>query len=47
MYIYQYLVLQTMVKVVSLLTDDEESDDAYPGENVKIKVSGVEEEVSV
>ncbi|KAK7507163.1 hypothetical protein BaRGS_00001098 [Batillaria attramentaria] len=32
------------VKVVSLITDEEESEDAYPGENVKIKIAGVEEE---
>ncbi|KAL8595070.1 Eukaryotic peptide chain release factor GTP-binding subunit ERF3A [Nucella lapillus] len=35
---------KTCVKVVSLLIDEEESEDAYPGENVKIKVTGVEEE---
>ncbi|KAL8564018.1 Eukaryotic peptide chain release factor GTP-binding subunit ERF3A [Nucella lapillus] len=35
---------KTNVKVVSLITDEEESEDAYPGENVKIKVTGVEEE---
>lgn len=33
-----------IVKVMSLLTDEEESEDAYPGENIKIKVTGVEEE---
>lgn len=36
---------QTNVKVVSLILDEEESEDAHPGENVKIKVTGVEEEV--
>lgn len=43
----QKLVLmpnKTNIKVMSLLIDEEESDDAYPGENVKIKVTGVEEE---
>ena len=38
-------MFQTTVKVLSLITDEEESEDAYPGENVKIKVTGVEEEV--
>ncbi|PVD39202.1 hypothetical protein C0Q70_01830 [Pomacea canaliculata] len=32
------------VRVMSLITDEDESEDAYPGENVKIKVTGVEEE---
>ncbi|XP_076448207.1 eukaryotic peptide chain release factor GTP-binding subunit ERF3A-like [Babylonia areolata] len=35
---------KTNVKVMSILIDEEESEDAYPGENVKIKVTGVEEE---
>ncbi|KAK3586076.1 hypothetical protein CHS0354_033198 [Potamilus streckersoni] len=32
------------VKVMTLWSDDEETDSANPGENVKIKVSGIEEE---
>ncbi|XP_070184750.1 eukaryotic peptide chain release factor GTP-binding subunit ERF3A-like isoform X2 [Littorina saxatilis] len=35
---------KTLVKVVSLTMDEEESEDAFPGENVNIKVTGVEEE---
>lgn len=40
-----YSWLQATVRVMSLITDEDESEDAYPGENVKIKVTGVEEEV--
>jgi len=32
------------VKVMSIISDEEESEDAMPGENVKLKISGVEEE---
>ena len=40
------ILFQTNVKIVSLILDEEETEDAHPGENVKIKVTGVEEEVS-
>ena len=40
-----WFLFQTNVKVVSLILDEEESEDAHPGENVKITVTGVEEEV--
>ena len=35
---------KAIVKVVSIILDDEDSDEAHPGENVKLKLSGVEEE---
>ena len=30
---------------MSIVSDEEDSDDAMPGESVKLKISGVEEEV--
>lgn len=32
------------VKVMTIISDEEDSEDAMPGENVKLKISGVEEE---
>lgn len=37
---------QQNVKVMQMWSDEIEMDSAGPGENLKIKVSGVEEEVS-
>lgn len=36
--------LQHVVEVLSLLTDDVETDDADPGENLKLRLKGIEEE---
>lgn len=33
-----------MVEVLSLLSDDVETDDAVPGENLKLRLKGIEEE---
>ena len=33
------------MKVMTIISDEEDSEDAMPGENVKLKISGVEEEV--
>ncbi|GFN81937.1 eukaryotic peptide chain release factor GTP-binding subunit [Plakobranchus ocellatus] len=32
------------IKIMNIVSDEEDSDDAMPGENVKLKISGVEEE---
>lgn len=37
-------VLQHTVEVLSLLSDDVETDDASPGENLKLRLKGIEEE---
>lgn len=37
-------VLQHTVEVLSLLSDDVETDDAGPGENLKLRLKGIEEE---
>lgn len=31
---------------MNIVSDEDESDDAMPGENVRLKISGVEEEVN-
>lgn len=36
--------LQHTVEVLSLLSDDVETDDACPGENLKLRLKGIEEE---
>lgn len=42
---YKFLcVLQHTVEVLSLLSDDVETDDAAPGENLKLRLKGIEEE---
>lgn len=33
-----------MVEVLSLLSDDVETEDAVPGENLKLRLKGIEEE---
>jgi len=38
------LTLQHTVEVLSLLSDDVETDDAEPGENLKLRLKGIEEE---
>ena len=38
--------LQSQVKLMQLWSYDEDADEVHPGENVKMKVSGVEEEVN-
>lgn len=37
-------MLQHVVEVLSLLSDDVETDDAVPGENLKLRLKGIEEE---
>lgn len=37
--------LQCAVEVMQLWSDDDETDQVYPGENVKLKLKNVEEEV--
>lgn len=37
-------VLQHTVEVLILLSDDVETDDAFPGENLKLRLKGIEEE---
>lgn len=37
-------VFQHTVEVLSLLSDDVETDDAGPGENLKLRLKGIEEE---
>lgn len=37
-------MLQHTVEVLSLLSDDVETDDASPGENLKLRLKGIEEE---
>jgi len=37
--------LQLLVKITQLWSYDEDTDEVHPGENVKLKVTGVEEEV--
>ena len=37
--------MQVSIKIMTIVSDEEDSDDAMPGENVKLKISGVEEEV--
>lgn len=37
-------MLQHTVEVLSLLSDDVETDDACPGENLKLRLKGIEEE---
>lgn len=40
-----YLIcVQHTVEVLSLLSDDVETDDAGPGENLKLRLKGIEEE---
>lgn len=36
--------MQHVVEVLSLLSDDIETDDAIPGENLKLRLKGIEEE---
>lgn len=36
--------MQNVVEVLSLLSDDVETDDAVPGENLKLRLKGIEEE---
>lgn len=36
--------MQHVVEVLSLLSDDVETDDAGPGENLKLRLKGIEEE---
>lgn len=38
------LYVQHVVEVLSLLSDDVETDDAEPGENLKLRLKGIEEE---
>ncbi len=38
------LLMQHVVEVLSLLSDDVETDDAGPGENLKLRLKGIEEE---
>lgn len=38
------LLTQHTVEVLSLLSDDVETDDAGPGENLKLRLKGIEEE---
>lgn len=38
------LLLQHTVEVLNLLSDDVETDDAGPGENLKLRLKGIEEE---
>lgn len=38
-------MFQVQVKIMQLWSYDEDADEAHPGENVKMKVAGVEEEV--
>lgn len=38
------LLLQHTVEVLNLLSDDVETDDATPGENLKLRLKGIEEE---
>lgn len=38
------LLLQHTVEVLNLLSDDVETDDASPGENLKLRLKGIEEE---
>ena len=40
-------LFQATVKVMQLFSDEIETESAGPGENLKLKVSGVEEEVCV
>jgi len=37
-------VAQTLVQVLQLWSDDDETDEIGPGENVKLKLKGVEED---
>lgn len=37
-------LMQHVVEVLSLLSDDVETDDAGPGENLKLRLKGIEEE---
>lgn len=39
-----FLLMQHVVEVLSLLSDDVETDDAGPGENLKLRLKGIEEE---
>lgn len=39
-----FLLTQHVVEVLSLLSDDVETDDAVPGENLKLRLKGIEEE---
>lgn len=38
-------MFQSVVKVMNIVSDEEDSEDAMPGENVRLKISGAEEEV--
>jgi len=35
---------KVMIKVMNIISDEEDSEDAMPGENVKLKINGIEEE---
>lgn len=35
---------RAIVKIMTIISDEEDSEDAMPGENVKLKISGIEEE---
>lgn len=35
---------KTVIKVMTIVSDEEDTEDAHPGESVKLKISGVEEE---
>lgn len=39
-----HLLVQHTVEVLTLLSDDVETDDASPGENLKLRLKGIEEE---
>lgn len=39
-----FLPMQHVVEVLSLLSDDVETEDAGPGENLKLRLKGIEEE---
>lgn len=48
LYIYFYIVfcyVKASVKIMQIFSDDIEVEEANPGENLKLKVTGVEEEV--
>ena len=43
-FLYLSLPIQHTVEVLSLLSDEAETDDAGPGENLKLRLKGIEEE---
>lgn len=44
LFVWKQMYFQHIVEVLSLLSDEVETEDAAPGENLKMRLKGIEEE---